>query len=65
MDDIYTNPRASGSYGGVDVPRRYSHKPRKQVVKYLLEMPTLFTNRLGFAFHVDELFPRELQISFR
>jgi len=31
----------------------------------LLWMPTLFTNRLGFAFHVDELFPRELQISFR
>ena len=35
MDDIYTNPRASGSYGGIDMLRRYSHKPRKQVVKYL------------------------------
>ena len=29
MDDIDTIPRASGSYA------RYSHKPRKQVVKYL------------------------------
>ena len=35
MDDIYTNPRASGSYGGIDMMRRYSHKPRKQVAKYL------------------------------
>jgi len=35
MDDISTNPRASGSYGGIDVRHRYSHKPRKQVVKYL------------------------------
>ena len=32
---------------------------------YLLEIPTLLTNRLGFAFHVDELFSRELQIYFR
>ena len=35
MDDIYTNPRAPGSYGGTDMLRRYSHKPRKQVVIYL------------------------------
>jgi len=67
MDDIYTNPRAPGSYGGTDMLRRYSHKPRKQVVIYLstLDAYTLHKNRLGFAFHVDERFPRELQISFR
>ena len=47
--------------------RRYSHKPRKQVVIYLstLDAYTLHKNRLGFAFHVDERFPGELQISFR
>jgi len=38
MDDIYTNPRASGSYAGIDMLRRYSHKPRKQVAKYLFTL---------------------------
>ena len=44
MDDIYTNPRASGSYGGIDMLRRYSHKPRKQVAKYLSTLCLLYTS---------------------
>ena len=35
MDLVYTNPRAPGSFGGVETFRRHTGKPRKDVLKYL------------------------------
>jgi len=35
MEAVYTNPRASGSFGGVEALRRYARKSRKAVVDYL------------------------------
>ena len=37
MESAYYDPRAPGSFGGVDKLRRYAvpHKQRKQVVEYL------------------------------
>ena len=35
MEAVYTNPRAPGSFGGVDALRRHARKSRKAVVDYL------------------------------
>jgi len=35
MEAIYRNPKAPGSFGGVEVLRRYARKSRKAVVDYL------------------------------
>lgn len=35
MHAVYTNPRTPGSFGGVEVLRRYARKPRRAVVEYL------------------------------
>jgi len=35
MEAVYTNPRAPGSFGGVDALRRHARKSRKAVVDFL------------------------------
>jgi len=35
MEAVYTNPRAPGSFGGIDALRRHARKSRKAVVDYL------------------------------
>ena len=69
MNDVYANPRAPGSFGGIEALRRYAHKPRKRVVEYLstqdactLHKPTRmrFSRRRTCAKGIADLFQIDL-----
>ena len=69
MDNVYTNPRAPGSFGGVEALRRYVRKPRKAVVDFLagqdaytLHKPTRvrFPRRRTYAKGIADLFQIDL-----
>ena len=48
MEAVYTNPRAPGSFGGVDALRRHAHKSRKAVVDYLAGQDAYTLHRSSF-----------------
>ena len=69
MDAIYLNPRAPGSFGGVEALRRYARKSRKVVVDYVvgqnaytMHKPTRtrFPRRRTFAKGIADLFQIDL-----
>jgi len=43
MNVVYVNPRAPGSFGGVEALRRYARKSRKAVDDYLAVQEILLT----------------------
>ena len=69
MEVVYTNPRAPGSFGGVEALRRYARKSRKAVADYLagqdaytLHKPTRirFPRRRTYSKGIADLFQIDL-----
>jgi len=69
MDVTYLNPRAPGSFGGVEALRRYARKSRKAVIDclvgqdaYTMHKPTCtrFPRRRTFAQGIADLFQIDL-----
>jgi len=58
MEAVYTNPRAPGSFGGVDALRRHARKSRKAVVDYL-------AGQNAYTLHISsrKRFPRRRKYS--
>ena len=65
MEAVYTNPRAPGSFGGVDALRRHARKSRRAVVDYLagkdaytlhISSRKRFTRRRTYSKGIGDLF---------
>ena len=66
MNDVYVNPRAPGSFGGVKALRRYARKSRNAVADYLARQDAYTLHKpTRIQFRVVERIRRVLPTYFK